>query len=200
MKWLIGSLVVITGASVFAFHLTTLRAAGRSERTSQAASQIDGTTATSTGLILAAGEGERLIRRQYGFPLIIKVDPVNGGSKHMVVGTEEIPAGKSIPVHKHSHADEFIVLQEGRASVTLGARRQTANAGAMIFIPENEWVGLENVGEGTMKILFVFSAVGFEEYLRATSVPEGSEVKPFSPDELREIRQKYQAHIAFKDQ
>jgi hypothetical protein len=51
-----------------------------------------------------------------------------------------------------------------------------------------------------MKILFVFSAVGFEEYLRATSVPEGQEVKPFTPDELRKIRQKYQAHIAFKDQ
>ena len=150
-------------------------------------------------MILAAGEGERLIRRQYGFPLIIKVDPANGGSKHRWWGLLTLlPGGR--PVHKHSHADEFIVLQEGTASVTLGARRQTVNAGAMIFIPENEWVGLENVGQGTMKILFVFSAVGFEEYLRATSVPEGLEVKPFSPDELREIRQKYQAHIAFKDQ
>lgn len=198
MKRVIGSLLVIM--AVFVFHLTNGRAAGQSERTGQAASQIGSTTTMSTGLILAAGEGERLIRRQYGFPLIIKVDPTNGGSMHMVVGTEEIPAGKSIPVHKHSHADEFIVLQEGTASVTLGARRQTANAGAMIFIPENEWVGLENVGRGTMKILFVFSAVGFEEYLRATSVPEGQEVKPFTPDELREIRQKYQAHIAFKDQ
>ena len=200
MKRVIGRLAVITGMSVFAVHLTSERAAGQSAPSSQAASPTGGSTATSTGLILAPGEGERLIRRQYGFPLIIKVDPANGGSKQMVVGTEEIPAGKSIPVHKHSHADEFIVLQEGTASVTLGARRQTANAGAMIFIPENEWVGLENVGQGTMKILFVFSAVGFEEYLRATSVPEGQEVKPFSPDELREIRQKYQAHIAFKDQ
>ena len=199
MKRTIGSLAVVTGMSVFALHLANERAAGQSERTNQAASQIGDSTAMSTGLILAAGEGERLIRRQYGFPLIIKVDPVNGGSKHMVVGTEEIPAGKSIPVHKHSHADEFIVLQEGTAIVTLGARRQTANAGAMIFIPENEWVGLENVGQGTMKILFVFSAVGFEEYLRATSVPEGQEVKPLTPEELKEIRQKYQAHIAFRD-
>jgi quercetin dioxygenase-like cupin family protein len=199
VKWFTGTLVFITGMSVFPFHLAE-HATGQSVRAIQAASQIGDTTATNTGLILAAGEGERLIRRQYGFPLIIKVDPANGGSKHMVVGTEEIPAGKSIPVHKHSHADEFVVLQEGTATVTLGARRQTVNAGAMIFIPENEWVGLENVGQGTMKILFVFSAVGFEEYLRATSVPEGKEVKPFSPDELREIRQKYQAHIAFKDQ
>ena len=196
MKRLIG-IVVIAAASLFASELANARAAGQSDWTGQAASSIGGTT--STGLILAAGEGERLIRRQYGFPLVIKVDPANGGSKHMVVGTEEIPAGRSIPVHKHSHADEFIVLQEGTATVTLGARRQTATAGAMIFIPENEWVGLDNVGPGTMKILFVFSALGFEEYLRATSVPEGREVKPFTPDELKEIRQKYQAHIAFKD-
>ena len=197
MKRLIG-IVVIAAASLIVSQLANARAAGQSDWTGQAASSIGRTT--STGLILAAGEGERLIRRQYGFPLIIKVDPANGGSKHMVVGTEEIPAGKSIPVHKHSHADEFIVLQEGTATVTLGARRQTATAGAMVFIPENEWVGLDNVGPGTMKILFVFSALGFEEYLRATSVPEGREVKPFTPDELKEIRQKYQAHIAFKDQ
>ena len=200
MKQLSGSVVAVAAASLFAAHLTNMRAAGQSESPSQAPSASGRTSAPSTGLILAAGEGERLIRRQYGFPLVIKVDPANGGSKHMVVGTEEIPAGKSIPVHKHSHADEFIVLQEGTATVTLGARRQTANAGAMIFIPENEWVGLDNAGPGTMKILFVFSALGFEEYLRATSVPEGKEVKPFTSDELREIRQKYQAHIAFKDQ
>jgi quercetin dioxygenase-like cupin family protein len=198
VKRLVVTLVVITGISVFAFRLA-VRAAEWSEQTRPGASQIGGTTAKSTGLILAPGEGERLVRRQYGFPLIIKVDPANGGSKHMVVGTEEIPAGRSIPVHKHSHADEFIVLQEGTATVTLGTRRQPANAGAMIFIPENEWVGLENTGKGTMKILFVFSALGFEEYLRATSVPEGQEAKPFTPDELREVREKYQTHIGFRD-
>jgi quercetin dioxygenase-like cupin family protein len=198
VKRLVVTLVVIAGISVFAFRLA-VRAAEWGEQTRPGASQIGGTTAMSTGLILAPGEGERLVRRQYGFPLIIKVDPANGGSKHMVVGTEEIPAGRSIPVHKHSHADEFIVLQEGTATVTLGTRRQPANAGAMIFIPENEWVGLENTGKGTMKILFVFSALGFEEYLRATSVPEGQEAKPFTPDELREVRQKYQTHIGFRD-
>jgi hypothetical protein len=70
---------VITGISVFALHLTNERAAGQGGRTSQAASQIGGSTAMSPGLILAAGEGERLIRRQYGYPLIIKVDPAEWG-------------------------------------------------------------------------------------------------------------------------
>ena len=152
-----------------------------------------------TGLILEANEGERFVRRQYGFPMIIKVDPRNGNSKQMVVGTEEIPAGRAIPLHKHSHADELMVLQEGTAIATLGDKRDTVHAGATIFIPQNEWVGLENVGSGTMRILFVFSALGFEEYLRATSVPEGSEVKPFTPEEIRTIREKYQKHIAFRN-
>jgi len=200
MKRVIAMISLVAAVPALAGHLAIARADAPSDRAAQTTGSIDGASATSTGLILAAGEGERLIRRQYGFPLIIKVDPANGGSQRMVVGTEEIPAGKSIPIHKHSHADEFIVLQEGTAMVTLGARRQTANAGAMIFIPQDEWVGLDNTGPGTMKILFVFSALGFEEYLRATSVPEGQPVKPFTPDELKQIRQKYQAHIRFKDQ
>ena len=131
--------------------------------------------------------------------MVIKVDPVNGGSKNFV-GTEEIPPGRSIPVHMHSHADELIVVQHGTARVTLGDQQKTTTAGATIFIPENDWIGVENIGQDPMRILFVFSALGFEEYLRATSVPEGQEARPFSPDELREIRKKYQAHIAFKDQ
>ena len=139
-----------------------------------------------------------MVRRQYGFPMTIKVDPRNGGSRNMVVGTEEIPPGRGIPVHKHSHADEMILLQEGTAIATLGERRDTVHAGAIVYIPQNEWVGFENIGQGSMKILFVFSALGFEEYLRATSVPEGTEAKPFTPEEIRAIREKYQQHIAFK--
>jgi hypothetical protein len=37
-------------------------------------------------------------------------------------------------------------------------------------------------------------------YLRATSVPEGQEVKPFSPSELAEVRRKFSGVITFKDQ
>lgn len=153
----------------------------------------------STGLILQADQGERMIRR-WGYPMTIKVDPVNGGSKHLMVGTEDIPPGKAIPVHKHSHCDEFILLQQGTATVILGERRQVVTAGAMVFIPENEWVGLENTSEETVKIVFIFSAPGFEKYLRATSVPEGQEVKPFSPSELVEIRRKFKTYIIFKDE
>jgi hypothetical protein len=73
-------------------------------------------------------------------------------------------------------------------------------AGAMIFIPESERVGLENTGEETIRIAFIFSAFGFDKYLRVTSVPEGQEVKPFSPSEEAEIRRRFKAYIIFKDE
>jgi hypothetical protein len=42
--------------------------------------------------------------------MTIKVDPRNGGSKRLVVGTEDLPPSQAIPVHKHSHCDEVVLL------------------------------------------------------------------------------------------
>jgi quercetin dioxygenase-like cupin family protein len=153
----------------------------------------------STGLILEPDQGERMVRR-WDLPMTIKVDPINGGSKQLLVGTEDIPPGRAIPVHKHSHCDELIVIQRGTGTAILGEKRQVVTAGAMIFIPENEWVGLENTGEETIRIIFIFSALGFDKYLRATSVPEGEKIIPFTPSELAEIRRRFKEYIIFRDE
>jgi quercetin dioxygenase-like cupin family protein len=132
--------------------------------------------------------------------VILKVDSVNGGSKHLIVGTEDLPPGKEIPVHKHSHCDEVVMVLKGTGSASVGEKSQAVSAGAMIFIPENEWMGLKNNGSDTIRVVFIFSEPGYEKYLRATSVPEGQEVKPFSPDELKEVRRKYSKYITFRDE
>ena len=151
-----------------------------------------------TGLILQADEGERMMRR-WGLSMTIKIDPVNGGSKRLLVGTEDLPPGRSIPVHKHSHCDEVVIVLQGKGTALLGDKRREVSAGAILFIPEEEWVGLENTGQETLRIVFIFSELGFDKYLRATSVPEGQEVIPFTPKELNEIRQKFKGVITFKD-
>ena len=51
-----------------------------------------------------------------------------------------------------------------------------------------------------MRVVFIFSALGYDRYLRATSVPEGQVVTPFSPSELAEVRQKYRPYITFKEE
>jgi quercetin dioxygenase-like cupin family protein len=138
--------------------------------------------------------------RRWGLPMTIKVDPRNGGSQHLVVGTEDLPPGKVIPVHKHPHADEVVLLLQGTGVATLGAQRRAVTPGALLFIPQGEWVGLENTGQETIRVVFIFSERGFDTYLRATSVPEGQQVAPLSPRELAEIRQKFQPYITFKEE
>lgn len=164
----------------------------------QTNSQPVNTGTISTGLILQEEEGERMVRR-WGLPMTIKIDPINGGSKQLLVGTEDLPPGRSIPVHKHSHCDEVLIVLKGNGIVQLGEQRREVSAGAIVFIPENEWVGLENIGQDTARVVFIFSALGFDKYLRATSVPEGQEVIPFTPQQLADIRKKYKDVITFKD-
>jgi mannose-6-phosphate isomerase-like protein (cupin superfamily) len=153
----------------------------------------------ATGLILQAEEGERM-RRRWGLPMTIKIDPVNGGSQRLLVGTEDLPPGKSIPVHKHSHCDEVVLVLQGNGIAMLGDQRRSVGAGATVFIPEDEWFGMENTGSETIRVVFIFSDLGFDKYLRATSVPEGQPVVAFTPSELAEVRNRFKGVITFKDQ
>src|SRR5215472_15051274 len=58
-------------------------------------------------LILEKNEGERQIWRPVeGLGpqpenFILKIDPQNGGSKHLVLGTEDLTPGGKIEMHKH---------------------------------------------------------------------------------------------------
>jgi quercetin dioxygenase-like cupin family protein len=194
-------LLTLVAASLALGHTEHEQAARHStaERQERAERQWQEGSPQSTGLILQADEGERMVRR-WGLPMTIKVDPRNGGSQHLVVGTEDLPPGKVIPVHKHPHADEAVLLLQGTGVATLGAQRRAVTPGALLFIPQGEWVGLENTGQETIRVVFIFSERGFDTYLRATSVPEGQQVTPLSPRELAEIRQMFQPYITFKEE
>jgi oxalate decarboxylase/phosphoglucose isomerase-like protein (cupin superfamily) len=58
---------------------------------------------------------------------------------------------------------------------------------------------LRNTGTEPLAVSFVFSQPGYEEYLRATSVPEGETIVPLSPSELAAIRARHSAHIVFDE-
>jgi quercetin dioxygenase-like cupin family protein len=186
-------LVIILSLAVWspAFAQATDREAGPPTAAPSAAPEVArGPTQASprsAGLVLLAAEGERMVRR-WGLPMTLKVDPVNGGSQALVVGTEDLPPGHAIPVHTHAHADEVVVILRGTGTAMLGGARRVVTPGAMLFIPRDEWVGLDNIGQEPMRVVFIFSALGYDRYLRATSVPEGRAVTPFSPSELAEVR------------
>jgi quercetin dioxygenase-like cupin family protein len=165
----------------------------------QAAAQFAASIATKP-LILEKDDGEHRVRRPRETPMptaefTIKVDPKNGGSRHLVLGTETIPPGGQIARHKHLGQDEILLIQTGSAHVWLGSEERHVHAGSVVFIPSETWIGLKNTGDENISLVFVFSAPGFEEFQRCVSVPEGSPAPPLSREEFKTCQ--HAGHIAF---
>src|SRR6202023_880048 len=137
-------------------------------------------------LVLEKSDGEARVRRPLGvLPIptaefILKVTPLNSGSKHLVLGTEDIPPGGVIPRHKHLEQDEILLIQTGTAHVTLGDKEYDVHAGGTVFFPAETWVGLKNIGNDNIGLVFVFSAPGFEENMRCGSVLAGQFAPPIN--------------------
>jgi quercetin dioxygenase-like cupin family protein len=155
-----------------------------------------------TPLVLALEQGERRVRRGQSTglstPFILKVDAQNGGSQDLVMGYEDIAPGQSIAGHRHLLADEIIFVHAGAGVVDLGGARTAFETGATIYIPKNVPVSLRNTGSTPLSIAFIFSKPGFEDYMRATSVPEGAPVTPLSTAERAAIRERHEWHTVYE--
>jgi len=73
---------------------------------------VCGGQSISKPLLLEKSEGELRTRRPRPKPIastqfMLKVDPLNNGSQHLVAGTEDIAPGASIPTHKHPTETKF---------------------------------------------------------------------------------------------
>jgi quercetin dioxygenase-like cupin family protein len=128
----------------------------------------------------------------------IKVDPQNGGSKHLVFITEDLEPGGKIDMHRHPGADEILFLQNGTARVNLADSSREVHGGATVFIPANTWISMTNIGSESIHLVGVFSAPGFEEYMRAESVREGEKNTPLSKAEDEEIMKKHAHAVIYK--
>ena len=127
---------------------------------------------------------------------ILKVSPQNSGSKHLVLGTEEIAPGGVIPRHKHLEQDEILLVQTGTAHVTLDDKEYEVHAGGTVFFPAQTWVSLKNTGTDNINLVFVFSAPGFEENMRCGSVPTGQPAPRITIDELRDCA--HRGHVEYE--
>ena len=160
-----------------------------------------------TPLILEKNEGERRVWRpiegaegwegQPG-PFILKIDPRNGGSSHLVLGTEDLPPGAKIDRHRHPGSDEILFLQNGRARVNLGDMVREVHGGATIFIPANTWIAVTNIGTDAISAVFIFSAPGFEDFMRAESARDGQKILPLSKAEDADITKKHAHAVIYE--
>jgi quercetin dioxygenase-like cupin family protein len=154
--------------------------------------------AAAKPLLLEKDEGERRIWREPPpGDFVLKVSPKNNGSQHLVMGTEDMHPGDEFPMHKHLGQDEILYILKGSVHAHVGDQERDVHAGGIVFIPALTWVNVKNEGTDTASVVFVFSAPGFEDYMRCDSVLPNKKVTPLSPEQMKECEHK--GHVIYKD-
>ena len=149
-------------------------------------------------LLLEKNDGERRIWREPPpGDFILKVSPKNNGSQQLVIGTEDMAPGDEFPTHRHLEQDEILYIVRGTVHAHVGDREGDLHAGGTVFIPANTWVHVKNAASETASVVLVFSAPGFENYMRCDSVLPGEKVKPLSIEEKRACS--HEGHVIYKD-
>jgi quercetin dioxygenase-like cupin family protein len=143
------------------------------------------------GLVLGPDDGEKRYYPGAKEAIVIKVDPVNGGSKHMVLESALLGVGEYIPVHRHLYVDEILFVHRGNGAVYLAGRRAQAQEGSTIFIPADTWIGLKNTGTTPLSVVAIFSAPGFEQRQRLVTVGVPGAKLTLSDAQLARINNQY---------
>jgi quercetin dioxygenase-like cupin family protein len=184
--------------TMFATMAVMLVAAGALPTRTAQSSSASTSQGAARPLLLEKTEGERRIWREPPpGDFILKVSPKNNGSQHLVMLTEDIAPGDDIPTHKHLGQDEILYIVKGTVHVHLGGQERDLHAGGTVFIPAHTWVSVKNVGTETVSLVGVFSAPGFEDYMRCDSVLPTEKVIPLSLREQEACAQK--GHVVYKD-
>jgi quercetin dioxygenase-like cupin family protein len=93
-----------------------------------------------------------------------------------------VAPGKGVPRHAHTREDEALFVLSGELEATVGDKIFTLRAGETLIAPRNIPHQLRNSGTIANHYLIMFSPAGFEEFLKATSVPAPDDaVAPAEP-------------------
>jgi quercetin dioxygenase-like cupin family protein len=146
-------------------------------------------TAAPQGYVLGATEGEHLIHFRDAGNIWIKAGPATGFD-NFAMGTQQLPAGGGIPVHRHFRMDEAFYVLEGSGIFTLNDVPHPFEKGATIFIPRNAWHGFTNPDHEAL-LLWIMMPAGLDGFFRDTCAPPGMPAKQFTREQINEIGRKY---------
>jgi quercetin dioxygenase-like cupin family protein len=97
----------------------------------------------------------------------------------------KVAPGKGVPRHTHTREDEALFVLSGELEATVGDKTFTLRAGETLMAPRNIPHQLRNSGNVPNHYLIMFSPAGFEEFLKATSVPApDNAVAPTEPPRI----------------
>ena len=146
-------------------------------------------TAASQGYVLGATEGEHLVHFRDAGNIFIKVGHATG-SDSLALGTQQVPVGTGIPIHRHFRMDEAFYVLEGSGIFTLNDVRHPFEKGGTIFIPRNAWHGFANP-DHELLLLWIMAPAGLDGFFRDTCNPPGVPPKQLTREQVNEIAREY---------
>jgi quercetin dioxygenase-like cupin family protein len=146
-------------------------------------------TAVSQGYVLGATEGEYLIHFRNTGKIFIKVGSATN-SDNLAFGTQQVPVGAGIPIHRHFQMDEAFYVLEGSGIFILNDVRHPFEKNGTIFIPKNSWHGFVNP-DHELLLLWIVSPAGLDGFFRETCNPPGVPPKQLTREQVNEIARKY---------
>ena len=141
------------------------------------------------GYVLGATEGEHLVHFRNSGNIFIKIGSATG-SNNLAVGTQQLPVGAGVPIHRHFQMDESFYVLEGSGVLILDDVRHPFDKGGTIFIPRNSWHGFANPDHEVL-LLWIVSPAGLDGFFRETCNPPGVPPKQFTREQVNEIARKY---------
>jgi quercetin dioxygenase-like cupin family protein len=146
-------------------------------------------TAALQGYVLGVTEGEHLVHFRDAGKIFIKVGLATG-SNSLALGTQQVPVGTGIPIHRHFRMDEAFYVLEGSGIFTLNDVRHPFDKGGTIFIPRNVWHGFANP-DHELLLLWIMAPAGLDGFFRDTCNPPGVPPKQMTPEQVNEVARKY---------
>ena len=146
-------------------------------------------TVAPQGYLLSATDGEHLVHFRDGGNVVIKVGSATG-SDHIAVGTQQVPAGAGIPIHRHFRMDEAFYVLEGSGIFMLNDAQYPFGTGTTIFIPRNSWHGFSNP-DHELLLLWILAPAGLDGFFRETCNPPGVPPRHLTREQVNEIARKY---------
>jgi len=139
------------------------------------------------GYSISRREGEHLVLR--GGDIFITADP-SRGCMGLAMGTQQVPVGVGIPVHRHFEMDEAFYIIEGNGTLILNDARYPVEKGGSMFVPKNTWHGFENA-DRELVLLWIVTPSGVEAFFREIAARPGVTETPRTKEQLNEIARKY---------
>ena len=145
--------------------------------------------ATLQGYVLGPDEGEHLVHWRDGGRIFIKIGSATR-SDNLSLGTQQVPVGAGIPIHRHFRMDEAFYVLEGSGIFTLNDIGHPFEKGGTIFIPRNAWHGFANP-DRELLLLWIMAQAGLDGFFRETCNPPGVPPKQLSREQVHEIAARY---------